>query len=167
MPNTLAHIGVQFLVARTLIRSADVKWIWASCIIPDLPWILQRALRATLPDVSAYEVRLYAIAQSSFAVCLILSIALAIWSVRPARVFAILGLGCLTHLLLDSLQTKWANGVHLFAPVSWDLLNFGLFWPEDAITFALTAFGVAMAFFAWMRIPRDACLLYTSPSPRD
>ncbi len=155
MPNTLAHIGIQTLVARSLIKSADVKWIWASCVIPDLPWILQRAIRTASPDISVYDVRLYAIAQSSLLVCLILCAALAAWSKRPSRTFAILGLGCLAHLVLDALQTKWGNGVHLFAPVSWDLLNFGLFWPEDMITWVLTAFGIGMALYAWMRLPRD------------
>ncbi|MEO1495393.1 MAG: hypothetical protein AAFV19_24900, partial [Pseudomonadota bacterium] len=90
----------------------------------------------------------------------VLSAALALCSVRPGRVFAILGLGCVLHLLLDAMQTKWANGVHLFAPLSWELLNFGLFWPEDWPSLALTGFGLCYAVYAWFRLPegtQDLC----------
>ena len=44
--------------------------------------------------------------------------------------------------MIDSLQTKWANGVHLFAPFDWRQLNFGLFWPENIITNILTIYGL-------------------------
>ncbi|MEM7522387.1 MAG: hypothetical protein AAF360_01220, partial [Pseudomonadota bacterium] len=156
MPNTLAHLGIQTLVARAILKSADVKWIWAGCVIPDLPWILQRAVRALAPGVPVYDLRLYAITQSALALCLVLCAALACFSARPYRVFAILASGSLMHLLLDAMQTKWANGVHLFAPASWDLLNFGLFWPEDPQTWALTGFGLVAAIYAWARLPKEA-----------
>jgi hypothetical protein len=155
MPNTLAHLGVQALVGRAVVRGGDVKWIWAACVIPDLPWILQRAARTVLPSLDAYDVRLYAIAQSTLAVSLLLAGALSLLTARPRRVFAILAMGCVLHLLLDATQTKWANGVHLFAPLSWELLNWGLFWPEDRATLALTALGVAYAGFAAVTIRED------------
>lgn len=155
MPNMLAHIGVQTLVTRAVIRGADVKWIWAGCVIPDLPWIGQRMARAVAPETAFLDIRLYAIVQASFLFCLILSAALACLSDRPRRVFAILALGCLMHLLLDALQTKWANGVHFFAPMSWDLVNFGLFWPEDPPTWALTALGLIVAGYAFWRLRAD------------
>ena len=156
MPNTLAHLGIQTLITRAVIRRADVKWIWAGCVLPDLPWILQRAGRALVPDLSPYDLRLYAIAQSTLLLCLVLSAALACFADQPRRVFTILGLGSVMHLLLDALQTKWANGVHLFAPFSWELLNFGLFWPEDAPTWILTGLGLAMALYAFIRPPDRA-----------
>ncbi len=149
MPNTLAHLGIQALATRAIIRGAEVKWIWIACVIPDLPWILQRVVRM-VPGVSLIDLRLYAIAQASLIMCLVLSAALALCSLRPGRVFAILGLGCVLHLLLDAMQTKWANGVHLFAPLSWELLNFGLFWPEDWPSLALTALGLGYALYAWL-----------------
>jgi hypothetical protein len=155
MPNTLAHIGVQSLIGRAVIRGSDVKWIWAACVIPDLPWILQRALRTALPGLDAYDVRLYAIAQGTLAVSLLLAGALSLLAARPARVFAILAMGCVLHLLLDAMQTKWANGVHLIAPLSWELLNWGLFWPEDRATLALTALGIAYAGFAAVTLRED------------
>ena len=46
------------------------------------------------------------------------------------------------HLLLDSLQKKWANGAQLFAPFNWSLLNFDLFWPESLPTYLITLFGL-------------------------
>ena len=160
MPNTLAHLGIQALVTRAVIRQAEIKWIWAACVIPDLPWILQRVVRASIPGISPYDLRLYAIAQASLLMCLVLSAALALCSVRPGRVFVILGLGCVLHLLLDAAQTKWANGVHLFAPLSWELLNFGLFWPEDWLSLAFTTLGLAYAVYAWLKLRdkgKDLC----------
>lgn len=155
MPNTLAHLGIQALVTRAVIQQAEIKWIWAACVIPDLPWILQRVVRASIPGISPYDLRLYAIAQASLLMCLVFSAALALCSVRPGRVFVILGLGCVLHLLLDAAQTKWANGIHLFAPLSWELLNFGLFWPEDWLTTALTGIGLGYALYAWLRLPGE------------
>ena len=153
MPNTLAHIGLNGLATRGLIRDADVKWIYLGCILPDAPWILQRAVRGLAAGVSLYELRLYAIVQGTLLLCLLLAAGLACVSTRPRRVFAILALGSFFHLLLDALETKWANGVHLFAPVSWELLNFGLFWPEDVPSLGLTGFGLLYFVYAWLRIP--------------
>jgi hypothetical protein len=54
------------------------------------------------------------------------------------------------HLLLDAAQTKWANGVHLLAPLSWNLVQFELFWPEHIITLVLTmAGGASLIYFGW------------------
>ena len=51
MPNTLAHLGVQALVTRTLLPRAELRWIALGCVIPDLPWIAQRALRTLFDGV--------------------------------------------------------------------------------------------------------------------
>ena len=155
MPNTLAHIGIQTLLTRAVIRGADVKWIWAGCIIPDLPWIGQRAVRALMPEVSPFDIRLYAIVQSSLLLCLVGAAALACLSDRSRRVFAILALGCLMHLMMDALQTKWANGVHLFAPLSWEMWNAGLFWPEGWLSQVLSVLGLVVAAYAMLRLPAD------------
>lgn len=151
MPNTLAHLGVNVLATRGVLRGADLKWIWAGCILPDLPWIAQRIARMALPDAWAIDIRSYATAQSSLFVTLILCAALALLSHRPARTFQILALGALLHLLLDATQTKWGNGVVLFAPLDWRWLNFGWYWPEDAATWLLSTFGAAQAIWAFTR----------------
>lgn len=143
MPNTLAHLGIQGLATRSLLRGSDLRWIAVGCVIPDLPWILQRLVRAIAPDtVSPYDLRMYAVAQSSLIGCLCLAAALSLLAADPRRTARILGLNVALHLLLDGLQTKWANGVHLFAPVSWKLFNLGLFWPESVTTVALTLLGL-------------------------
>lgn len=147
MPNTLAHIGAQGLVTQTLIKHADPKWIYTGCIIPDIPWILQRFMQATFSGVDLYDVRLYAVVQASLFFSLILSAALAALSTRFWRVFNILALNSLLHLLLDASQIKWANGVHLFSPFSWQMANFNFFWPESLPTYLLTALG--LIYFLW------------------
>ncbi|MCL6285625.1 hypothetical protein M3P21_19025 [Ruegeria sp. 2012CJ41-6] len=132
-------------MTRGLIRQADMGWILVGCILPDLPWILLRALPL---EMSPYELRLYAIVQSSLALSLVAVAALACLSARPARTAMILGLGCVLHLLLDATQTKWANGVVLFAPLDWRVVNFGLYWPESWPTVLMTGFGAA--YFIWV-----------------
>jgi hypothetical protein len=79
--------------------------------------------------------------------------ALALASARPAKIFRLLGLNVVFHLLLDACETKWANGVHLFAPLSWELLNFGWFWPESWPILFLTIFGLAYGVWAWWHVP--------------
>ena len=63
----------------------------------------------------------------------------------------VLGVNVLFHLLLDGIQTKWANGVHLFAPFSWKLWNADWFWPESFPTYLLTAFGALFLAWSWWR----------------
>jgi hypothetical protein len=156
MPNTIVHIGLQAVATRAVIRGADLKWIYLGAMLPDLPWILRRAERVFLPNIPAYDASLYAIVQSTWALCLVLSTALACFSVRWRGVFAVLALGSFVHLLLDSLQKKLGNGVHLFAPFSWDLLNFGLFWPEDLPTILMTLFGAGFYIYAWRKFDANA-----------
>ena len=149
MPNTLAHLGVQSIATRTLIRDSDLKWIFFGCIIPDIPWIIQRIIHIVLPGVDAYELRLYAVVQASFFFCLLLSMAIARLSNRHWKTFVILGFGSLLHLFLDALETKWGNGVHFFAPLDWRMTNFNFFWPESFPTYLITAFGLVYFAICW------------------
>ena len=142
MPNTLVHFGVQGAASRALARDVDAKWIFLGCIIPDVPWIIQRVVSGLWSSVDPYSLRLYATVQASLAACLLFSAALALISKHPGVIFAVLALNSFLGLGLDALQTKWANGVHLFAPLSWDMLNFGLFWPESIPNYLLTIFGL-------------------------
>ncbi len=65
MPNTLAHLGVQTLWSKAILPRADFKWISLGCILPDLPWIVQRIVTLGLPGVNPVELRLYWIVQAS------------------------------------------------------------------------------------------------------
>ena len=150
MPNTLAHLGIQGLLTRKLINNSDIKWIFIGCIIPDLPWILQRVLlKSPIPVIDPYYLRCYAIVQSSLFLCLVLCTALALVSANFGKTFKILGLNVLLHLFLDAFQIKWANGVHFLAPFNWQLTNFGFFWPESVPTYLLTGFGLVYLILSW------------------
>ena len=151
MPNTLAHLGAQALATRAIVPRADPKWIYAGAVVPDVPWIMQRAVRTIVPTVDPYDLRLYAVAQASLVVSLLLCGALAALSTAPRRAMVIVSMNALFHLLLDGIQTKWANGVHLFAPFSWELWNAGWWWPESLPTYLLTAFGAAFVAWTWWR----------------
>lgn len=143
MPNTLAHLGVAGVATRSVIEAADLKWIYIGAVIPDLPWIFQRLGWILFPHINLYNLRLYVIIQSTFLFGIIISLALASFSKEYLKTFLILSLGCLIHLLLDSLQKKWANGAHLFVPFNWDLFSLNLFWPESLPTYLITFFGLA------------------------
>jgi len=91
--------------------------------------------------------------------------AIACFSTHPKKVFGVLVINAFVHLLLDSSQLKWANGVHLFAPFSWELWNLGWFWPESPVTYGLTALGLVYVVIAW-RSAIDRPLITTRPSAR-
>jgi hypothetical protein len=142
VPNTLAHLGVQGFATRASVRGIDPKWIYVGCVIPDLPWIIQRAAKVLLPNIDPYDLRLYVVIQASFLFCLLLSSSLAALSRHFWKTFAILGSNSFLHLFLDAFQIKWANGVHFIAPISWHLTQFRFFWPETFSTYMITAFGL-------------------------
>jgi hypothetical protein len=143
---------------------AEPRWIFLGCLIPDLPWILQRLGSMFIPGLDLYDLRLYAIVQASLAVSLLLCGALAQLSSRASEVFNVLAFNAFLHLLLDACETKWANGVHLFAPFSWTLLNFGWFWPESLLILLLTAFGlVYVVWTLWHTAQRPMLLRWRSP----
>jgi hypothetical protein len=149
MPNTLAHIGINGLITKSIIKKSDILWIYLGCVIPDVPWIVRKIIEFTLPNINGYDLQLYVIVQASLFFSLMLSLILALFSIDVKKTFLILGIGSLLHLLVDSLQTKWANGVHLFAPFSWDMTNYGFFWPESIGTYFITILGLAFFIFYW------------------
>ncbi len=149
MPNTLVHFGVQGSLTRLSAGGVDARWILLGCVVPDIPWILQRGLAPLNLPLPPYDTRLYLIAQASLLCSLLLCGALALLSAKPWTVFGLLAVQAALHLLLDATQTKWGNGVHLFLPVRWEQVNLGWFWPGSPITYALTILGVAFLLWAW------------------
>ncbi|WP_163336263.1 hypothetical protein [Desulfopila sp. IMCC35008] len=149
MPNTLAHLGIQGILTRSLTKKADLKWIYLGCVIPDIPWIMQRVVHVLLPDLDRYELYLYSGVQSSLFFCLIFSAGLSLVTRRTGFVYLILSVSCLLHLLFDATQIKWANGILLAAPFSWKVISFGFYWPESAITIGLTALGLTYVLLKW------------------
>ncbi|MBU0677901.1 MAG: hypothetical protein KJ626_07260 [Verrucomicrobia bacterium] len=165
MPNTLAHLGIQGLVTRGVWRSADLKWIYLGCVVPDLPWILQRVLRAALPYTDRYDLLLYAGVQASLAFCLVFAAAVAVITDRPKPTFFLIGLSSLFHLLLDASQMKWGNGVHLFAPLNWNFFTFGTYWPESPVSLALTLLGFVYVIVYWRNaVSTPVCLRLCPPT---
>jgi hypothetical protein len=150
MPDTLAHFGVQILASKAVCRQADVRWIGLGCLLPDLPWILQRAV-LPLALLEPINLRLYVIIQSSLLFCLLLAAAISLQSANSCRIFLLLAWNCLLHLLLDPLEIKWGNGTVLFAPLSWRLTSFAYFWPEELPTQLLALTGLlVLPITAWL-----------------
>lgn len=149
MPNTLAHLGVQALGTRFAARDVDPKLVYLGCLIPDIPWIIQRVIRWAITDIDGIFLRAYVDVQASMFGIALLAGTFATLSARHWRVFSVLVGNGLLHLLLDATQIKWGNGVHLLAPFSWELTSFNLYWPESTITYVLTGFGAVFFAATW------------------
>ena len=149
MPNTLAHLGTQGILNHLVKRGIDPKLVALGCLLPDVPWILKRIVTGLELSSNPYTTHIYFTAQASLLITLCLCGALAFLSQKPKEIFLILGINSLLHLLLDGLQIKLANGVHFFAPFSWELWNIGLFWPESFPTYILTGCGLIYIVGQW------------------
>jgi len=151
MPNSVGHFGIQGIASHALFGRVDPRWVMTGCILPDVPWIAQRITGALAPAADPYTMRLYFVGQASLLGTVVLCGAVAALARKPRRIFLLLAFNSLLHLLLDACQTKWGNGINLFAPLSWETLNFGLFWPEQWPSYLLTAGGVAYVVWAGRR----------------
>lgn len=141
LPNTLIHIAVQTPLTRSLAPRVELPWVIAGVIIPDIPWILQR-LMPQVDLFEPYQLRLYFTIQASLFFCLLISMAAASLAKNPLRVFCILAGNSLFHLILDAMQIKWGNGVHLLAPFSWQTTSLGLIWPEHYLGYVVSIVGI-------------------------
>ncbi len=165
MPNTLVHFAAQGAASRALWRRLDPRFLYLGCVLPDLPWILRRAVVAFGVPVDAFDLRLYTMGLASLAITLLLAAAVAVATTAPRRVFAWLGLNALLHLLLDATEIKFGNGVHLLAPFSWRMTSFELLPGESPVYVLLTIAGVLLVLWdiarrrdgavGWERRPRS------------
>ncbi len=147
MPNTLIHFAAQGAASRGLWRRLDPRWIYLGCLLPDVPWILRRAVVGLGLPVDPFDLRLYTMALASLAGTLLLCAGLAAVTAAPRLVFAVLGTNALFHLLVDACEVKWGNGVHLLAPFSWRLTSFELVAGEGGHVLALSMAGALLV--AW------------------
>lgn len=151
LPNTLCHIGIQAPLNGIALPKSTLLWVIIACIIPDLPWIQLKLLLQTGVS-NPYDLRLYSTAQASLLFCLLLSAGLSLLSKQSLRVFLIVSLNSLAHLLLDALQIKWGNGVNLISPLHWEFVHLDLFWPEYSGTILLTIVGFLYLLVYWKKI---------------
>ncbi len=166
MPNTLVHLGIQGLVSRTASRDVDLRVVYLGCVIPDLPWIAQRAIRAGYPAIDRIDLALYSGAQSSLFFCLLLAAVIAAFTRDPGRNLAILAAGSAMHLLLDITQIKWGNGAMFLAPFSWRVSSLDGLWPEHPLFTVLTVASLGYVIGTWRRIPDTPLLALPPPAIR-
>jgi hypothetical protein len=164
VPNTLVHFAVQGAASRGAWRALDPRWIYLGCLLPDIPWILRRAVVGLGIPVDVFDLRLYTMGQASLAGTLLLCAALALLTVAPRLVFAVLGTNALLHLLLDATELKFGNGVHLAAPFSWRMTSFNLLPGESPVYLVLAIAGALLVLWELTR-PRNASLGFVL-SPR-
>ncbi len=164
MPNTLVHFAAQGAASRGVWPRLDARWIYLGCLLPDLPWILRRAVVAFGLPVDVFDLRLYTMALASLAGTLLLCAALAAVTAAPRLVLVVLGANALLHLLLDATELKFGNGVHLAAPFSWRMTSFDLLPGESPVYLVLAAAGAVLVMWELTR-RRDSILGFV-PSPR-
>ena len=157
MPNTLVHFAAQGALSHALWRRLDPRFVYLGCLLPDLPWILRRAVVGFGLPVDSFDLRLYTMGLASLAITLLLAGAIAAATAAPRRSFAVLGLNALLHLLLDATEVKFGNGVHLLAPVSWRMTSFDWVAGESLLYLVLTLGGALLV--AWeIARPRGAAV---------
>lgn len=154
MPSTAAHIPVQALATRLSLPSFDHRWMLLGCVVPDIPWMLQRVLHLLPLSLDARALRVYCIVQASLFFTLVAAGGLALLARHPRRALATLSIGALVHLLLDGLETKWGNAPHLLAPARWSGFELDLFWPEHPASYLLAALGLGYLVLTWWRPSR-------------
>ena len=164
MPNTLVHFAAQGPLSQGMFRRLDPRWIYLGCLLPDVPWILRRAVVGFGAPVDPFDLRLYTMAQASLALTLVLCAAIAVATRAPRAVFAILGVNSLLHLLLDASEIKWGNGVHLFAPFSWRMASFDLLDGEGRLVLVFTLLGAAVV--TWVIVRWRPPAIGLDPRPR-
>jgi hypothetical protein len=158
MPNTLAHIAVHGIANAPLGRerfAAFLPWVLLAVVLPDVPWILKRVVTTIAPGVDQHVLELYVSVQASLALSLLLAAAAAAFARRPVIVWAVLAANTLLHLLIDAVEIKPGNAVHLLAPFSWRGVALELVWPEHPLVTAATALGTVFA-VAVLLVPRFA-----------
>ncbi len=183
MPNTLNHLGLQSSSLTPWLRAGerslgrfDLLMVVLGAALPDAVWILQRVLRKTAllvrhtpgPEGDPFflDLRLYGTVQSSLLFCLVLALAVSVVAARPKRAFGILAASAVVHLLLDSLEIKWANGVVLLAPFDWQPRRMDLVWPESAIVTWLTFFSLLILPVLAISLHRSAPTHVLTRDPR-
>jgi hypothetical protein len=164
VPNTLVHFAVQGAASRGLWRALDPRWIYLGCLLPDVPWILRRVVVGLGVPVDAFDLRLYTMAQASLAGTLLLCAALALLTVAPRLVLAVLGTNALLHLLIDATELKFGNGVHLAAPFSWRMTSFELLPGESPVYLVLAAAGALLVVWELTRTRNAVVGFVSTPS---
>lgn len=165
MPNTLVHFAAQGAASRSVWPRLDARWIYLGCLLPDVPWILRRAVVGLGIPLDVFDLRLYTMGLASLAGTLLLCAALAAATAAPRLVLAVLGTNALLHLLLDATELKFGNGVHLAAPFSWRMTSFELLPGESPVYLVLAAAGFLLVTWELTR-PRSAVVGFVSSPPR-
>ncbi len=150
MPNTLCHIALQGAACERLLPPAAFLWVLIGCILPDIPWVELHLLQA-LNILDPYTLRYYCTAQASLFFCALLAGTIAAFIRQSQAVFFILLGNSLLHLLLDSLQIKWGNGVNIIAPFDWHLFSAALIWTDTLATRLITIAGFFYFILVWKK----------------
>ncbi len=150
MPNTLCHIAIQGGICHKLLPPSAFAWIVLGCILPDIPWIELHLVQG-LHIANPYSLRYYCTAQASLLFCAFFAGGIAMFIERSRTVFLILFGNSLLHLLLDSLQIKWGNGVNIIAPFDWHLFSAALIWTDTLATRIITIAGFFYLLLVWQK----------------
>lgn len=147
MPDLLTHFGSTYLVFRPMGYKDEIPLMYLGALIPDMPWIANRIFYFF--DFSDPIQRLaYLIPFSTPFMAVIAALIIALTQRNTLRSFAMLLIAALFHILLDTMQTRIAEGSLLLYPASFTQYSFGWFWPEDTISYVAVGIGFIVTMFS-------------------
>ncbi len=133
MPDLLTHFGATYLLFRPL-PWIDLRLLFLGALLPDLPWILNRAL-GKLTALDPISLFAYVIPFSTPLVVLLVAACVALFHQRPLTCFWILGTAGLLNIGLDFLQTRPADAPLLLYPFSFRQYSLQWFSSGDIISY--------------------------------
>jgi hypothetical protein len=143
MPDLLAHLGTGYAALRWAGGRRHVLLVLTGSLLPDVAWMGRRLL-VRLAGFDPVEVSLWLIPWHTPYSLLLASVAAGLCARAPARATLLLAGGCALHLVLDSAQTRFGNGVLLLYPFSMRETSWRLFWPEDPMNQVLSLGSLAL-----------------------
>ncbi len=150
MPNLLTHFGATYLLFWPLPWRIDLRLLFLGALLPDLPWIIYRALER-LTALDPINLLAYLIPFSTPIVVLLVAACIALLHQRPLTCFGILGTAGVLNIVLDALQTRPVSGPLLLYPFSFRQYSLHWFWSEDIISYVAVGVSLVCIAFALRR----------------
>ncbi len=128
MPDLVTHTVVGYFAIRRWLSSPLSLLFLVGNMLPDL---LTRPFYIIMPSLFWWMLPIHTPA-GMVVVC---------WGIsgffragERRKVFWVLLIGSMTHFILDALQKHIGLGYFWFGPFTWWSSDWGLFWPEDALS---------------------------------
>ncbi|MBX3042078.1 MAG: metal-dependent hydrolase [Candidatus Kapabacteria bacterium] len=144
MPDLITHTAAAYLVRNRKISRPDLIIYLFGAMLPDL---VTRPFMIIYPPVRYF----FHTFHTPVAMLLIIYLIAQFFEEKiKYRIMKFLGLGVLTHFVLDMFQASVTQrGYAWFFPFSYYDFNIGFFWPEDSVLFLPFTFSILAVDILW------------------